>query len=643
MPVNTEPLREPGELWRPSAERVAGANLTRFRAWLRDRGGPRTDGFEDLHRWSVEHPERFWAAAWDFCGVRGERGERLVAGADQPEMHRTRFLPDAVLNAAENLLGDPTDEPALVFRDEDGTAVDLTRAELHDMTARIQKLLAETGVGPGDRVAAWLPNRPEACAVMLAAAGLGAVFSSTSPDFGADGVLDRFGQIEPSVLFAAPHYNYGGRRRDCLNRLGPISAGLSARRTVVVEPDWLDGYDAGPVVFRPLAFDHPWCVLYSSGTTGRPKCIVHRAGGVLLKHLVEHQLHCDVRPGDRVFYYTTTGWMMWNWLVSALASGAAAVLYDGSPAHPDHNRLFDLADEAGVTLFGTSAKFVDACGKAGIRPAATHDLSTVRTITSTGSTLVPEGFDWVYENVKADVHLASISGGTDLCGCLVAGDPTAPVRRGEIQRPGLGMDTDVADGAGRSLPAGAEGELVCRNPFPSMPLRFWDDLGDARYRAAYFERIEGVWHHGDFASRTPAGGFVISGRSDATLNPGGVRIGTAEIYRRVDSMAEIAESIAVGQRRDGDTRVVLFVVMAEGHRLDDRLRAEISERIRAGVSPRHVPAVIAAVPDIPRTRSGKMTELAVRDAVAGRPVANTEALANPEALDHFRNHPDLSR
>ena len=630
------------ELWRPSPERAAGANLTRFRDWLSDRHGLRTDGFEDLHRWSVEHPERFWAAAWDFCGVKGERGERLVT-ADGPELRQTRFLPDATLNVAENLLGDPTDEPALVFRDEDGTAADLTRAELHDMTARIQKLLTETGVGPGDRVAAWLPNRPEACAVMLAAAGLGAVFSSTSPDFGADGVLDRFGQIEPAVLFAAPDYNYGGRRRDCLERLGPISAGLNAKRTVLVEPGWLDGYDAGPVEFRPLGFDHPWYVLYSSGTTGRPKCIVHRAGGVLVKHLVEYQLHCDVRPGDRVFYYTTTGWMMWNWLVSALGSGAAAVLYDGSPAHPDHNRLFDLADDTGVTLFGTSAKFIDACGKAGIRPADTHDLSTVRTVTSTGSTLTPEGFDWVYENVKADVHLASISGGTDLCGCLVAGDPTAPVRRGEIQRPGLGMDIDVADEAGRSLPAGAEGELVCRNPFPSLPLRFWNDPGDARYRAAYFEHINGVWRHGDFAARTPAGGFVISGRSDATLNPGGVRIGTAEIYRRVDAMAEITESIAVGQRWGDDTRVVLFVVMAEGRRLDDRLRAEISERIRTGVSPRHVPAVIAAVPDIPRTRSGKMTELAVRDAVTGRPVANTEALANPEALDHFRGHPDLSR
>ena len=630
------------ELWRPSPERAAGANLARFRDWLRDHDGPHTDGFEDLHRWSVERPERFWAAAWDFCGVRGRRGERLVT-ADGPELRQTRFLPDAALNVAENLLGDPTDEPALVFRDEDGTAVDLTRAELHDMTARIQKLLTETGVGPGDRVAAWLPNRPEACAVMLAAAGLGAVFSSTSPDFGADGVLDRFGQIEPAVLFAAADYNYGGRRRDCLDRLGPISAGLNARRTVLVEPGWLDGYDAGPVEFRPLGFDHPWYVLYSSGTTGRPKCIVHRAGGVLVKHLVEHRLHCDVRPGDRVFYYTTTGWMMWNWLVSALASGAAAVLYDGSPAHPDHNRLFDLADEAGVTLFGTSAKFIDACAKSGIRPADTHDLSTVRTVTSTGSTLTPEGFDWVYANVKADVHLASISGGTDLCGCLVAGDPTAPVRRGEIQRPGLGMDIDVVDDSGRSLPAGAEGELVCRNPFPSLPLRFWDDPGDARYRAAYFETIDGVWRHGDFAARTPAGGFVISGRSDATLNPGGVRIGTAEIYRRVDAMAEITESIAIGQSCGGDTRVVLFVVMADRHRLDDRLRAEIAERIRTGVSPRHVPAVIAAVPDIPRTRSGKMTELAVRDAVAGRPVANTEALANPEALDHFRNHPDLSR
>ncbi len=643
-------------LWTPSPERAAGSSLEAFKAWLRDHRGVYAPDFQSLHRWSVQHSGEFWAAVWDWCGVVGDRGERLVESPDErlcpdpgERLRLTRFLPDARLNVARNLLGEPSSETALVFRSEDGEVAELTRADLHDMTGRVQQLLIDAGVGPGDRVAAWMPNRHEAYAVMLAAAGLGAVFSSTSPDFGTTGVLDRFSQISPTVLFACADYPYSGRRHDCTERLAAITAGLpSLRRTVLVEPGWLDGYGAGfgagptPAVFRELPFDHPWYVLYSSGTTGPPKCIVHRAGGLLAKHLVEHRLHCDVRPGDRVFYFTTTGWMMWNWLASTLVCGAAAVLYDGSPAHPGPERLFDLIDDTGITLFGTSAKFIDACRNAGIRPLASHDLSSLRTITSTGSTLVAEGFDWVYDNVKADVHLASISGGTDLCGCLVAGDPTSPVRRGEIQRPGLGMDSDVVDDAGEALPSGVEGELVCRSPFPSMPLRFWDDPGDARYRAAYFERIAGVWHHGDFASRTPSGGFVISGRSDATLNPGGVRIGTAEIYRRVDTMPEVDESIAVGQPYGADTRIVLFVKMAAGQELTDELRDVIRSRIRAELSPRHVPAVIAAVADIPRTRSGKMTETAVRDVISGRPVRNTSAMANPEALEYFRDRAELA-
>ena len=643
-------------LWTPPPERAGASNLERFRSWLQETHGVETDGFAGLHRWSVQHSGEFWAAAWDFCKVRGDRGERLleVPGPERTtdpgeRLRRTRFLPDARLNVAESLLGEPSGEPAVIFRSEDGEALQLSRSELHDMTGRVQQLLIDAGVGPGDRVAAWMPNRPETYAIMLAAAGLGAVFSSTSPDFGVSGVLDRFSQIAPTVLFACADYPYNGRRHDCTQRLLEISAGLpTLNRTVLVEPGWLDGYGSGfgsgptPVAFRKLPFDHPWYVLYSSGTTGPPKCIVHRAGGVLIKHLVEHRLQCDVRPGDRVFYFTTTGWMMWNWLASALASGAAAVLYDGAPMHPGADRLFDLVDEAQITLFGTSAKFIDACGNSGIRPAATHGLSSLRTITSTGSTLTAEGFDWVYANVKADVHLASISGGTDLCGCLVAGDPTSPVRRGEIQRPGLGMAIDVVDAGGRSLAPGAEGELVCRNAFPSMPLRFWDDPGEARYRAAYFERIRGMWHHGDFASATSSGGYVISGRSDATLNPGGVRIGTAEIYRRVDTLPEVEESIVVGQPWGADTRIVLFVRMADGHELTDELRGEIRHRIRTDVSPRHVPAVILAVADIPRTRSGKMTETAVRDVICGRPVANTAAMANPEALEHFRDRPELA-
>ena len=628
-------------LWSPSAERAEATNLRRFQTFVADRHGVDVSTFQRLHAWSAAEAGDFWADVWDFGGVRGDMGSRLIEPA--AEFRHVRFLPDATLNVAENLLRDPSDDPALVFRGEDGERLSLTRAELHDVVSRIQQLLTEAGVSVGDRVAAWLPNRPETYAVMLAAASLGAVFSSTSPDFGVDGVVDRFGQIEPKVLFSAEGYHYNGVHHDCTERLAAITDRLpTLERSVVVGGDWLDGYQPAPVEYTVLPFDHPWYVLYSSGTTGRPKCLVHRAGGVLLKHLVEHQLHCDVRPGDRVFYFTTAGWMMWNWLASGLACDAALVLYDGAPTHPDATRLFDLADETGVTLFGTSAKFIDACGKAGIRPIETHDLSTVRVITSTGSTLVPEGFDYVYECVKADVHLASISGGTDLCGCLVAGDPTGPVHRGEIQGPGLGLDIDVVDDHGAAVGVGSEGELICRNPFPSMPLRFWDDPDEVKYRAAYFERIPGAWHHGDFASRTEAGGFVISGRSDATLNPGGVRIGTAEIYRRVDAMAEVEESIVIGQEWQGDTRIVLFIRLAADLELTDDIEDRVRRRLRAELSPRHVPAVILAVDDIPRTRSGKMTELAVRNVVHGREVTNTEALANPEALDQFRDRTELS-
>ncbi|MEO0492855.1 MAG: acetoacetate--CoA ligase [Actinomycetota bacterium] len=632
--------------WAPDAERIAGANLHRLfdRAaaehGLSFAGEPAAD-YAVLHRWSTIEPGAFWAMVWDELGVIGDRGERLHEVGGRLREHR--FLPDATLNVAQNLLRQPTDDLAIVYRGEDGEAVDVTRAELHEMVARIQVLLRDAGVGVGDRVVAWLPNRPDTHAVMLACAGLGAVFASTSPDFGTDGVIDRFGQIEPTVLFSVPDYAYNGKRHDCGGRLDEIVAALpSLRASIVVEPGWLDAVDPAPITFEPLPFDHPWYVLFSSGTTGKPKCIVHRAGGVLLKHLTEHVFHSDLGPGDRVFYFTTAGWMMWNWLASGLATGATLVLFDGAPTFPDANRLFDLADEVGVTFFGTSAKFLDACANAGIRPVDTHDLGTVRTLASTGSTLSPEGFDFVYDAIKADLHLASISGGTDLCGCLVIGNPMLPVYAGEIQVPALGLGVDVVDAEGKSVGVGVEGELVCRTPFPSMPLRFWDDPDHARYDAAYFDRFAGLWHHGDFISTSAAGGYVISGRSDATLNPGGVRIGTAEIYRRVDTMPEIEESVVVGQPWENDTRIVLFVKMAAGHELDDGLRTKIRTRIRTEVTPRHVPAVIATVADIPRTRSGKITELAVRDVITGRPIANVEALANPEVLEQFRDRPELS-
>jgi len=644
--VSAEPI------WTPSPERAAASNLSRFAA------AHGHDDYPSLHAWSVAEPVAFWSAVWDDLGVIGDKGTVVMKIGAQ--LRETRFFPEARLNVAENLLARTGEGPALIFQSEDDSIRrTVSGDELRLMVGGLQEAMRRVGIGPGDRVVAWLPNIPETYAVMLAAASLGAVFSSTSPDFGIDGVVDRFSQIEPTLLFACDAYLYGGKVHDRLAPLAEIRSALPSLERVVVVPFFGDGgtggvpdsvtldeFVAGIAPHEPdfvrLPFDHPWYVLFSSGTTGKPKCIVHRAGGVLVKHLVEHQLHCDVRPGDRVFYFTTAGWMMWNWLASGLASGATLVLYDGSPFHPDGSRLFDLVDTTGITLFGTSAKFIEALGKSDLRPVDTHDLSSIRTITSTGSTLVAEGFHTVYEAVKADVHLASISGGTDLCGCLVAGDPTSPVFAGEIQRPGLGLDIDVVDQSGTRVPPGVRGELVCRNAFPSMPLGFHDDPGDERYHAAYFERISGVWHQGDFAEWTDAGGVIIHGRSDATLNPGGVRIGTAEIYRQVDKVPEVVEAIVIDQQYGGDTRVVLFVVLSDGVTLDDDLSARIKAEVRSGATPRHVPAVIGQVADIPRTRSGKIVELAVRAMVHGEEVENTEALANPEALDQFRNHPALT-
>ncbi len=641
-------------LWRPSPDRVSASQLEGFRLAAGVEGD-----HTDLHRWSVEDPAGFWSLAWDRFGVVGEPGEEaLKPGSDH--MADTTFFPGARLNVARNMLRLAGPDPAIVFEGEDGSGRELSWDGLHHLVSRLQQGLVDAGVDPGDRVAAWLPNVPEAVAAMLAAASIGAVFTSTSPDFGTDGVLDRFGQVEPTVLFATDGYWYGGRRHELLNRLAEVCAALpSVRRTVVVPSDpegwcgsmpagavslddFLSPYAAQPVAFADLAFDHPLYVLYSSGTTGAPKCIVHRAGGILLKHLVEHRLMCDLRPGDRAFYFTTTGWMMWNWLVSGLASEATLVLYDGSPFHPDGSRLFDLAEGRGVSLFGVSARFVDSVAKAGLRPADTHDLSRIRTICSTGSPLSPEGFESVYRDWKPDVHLASISGGTDLCGCLVGGIPTAPVYAGQIQGPGLGMAIDVFDEGGSTAPAGERGELVCTSAFPSMPIGFWDDPDDRRYHAAYFGRYRGAWHQGDFAEWTEEGGLVIHGRSDATLNPGGVRIGTSEIYRRVEQLDEVLEGLVIGQEWGPDTRIVLFVVTAEGVDLDDGLVERIRNAVRTGASPRHVPAVVLRVPELPRTRSGKLVEMAVRDVVEGRPVSNVEALANPEALEHFRDLPELA-
>jgi acetoacetyl-CoA synthetase len=668
-------VTERGEvLWTPTRERIESTAMHHFAAG-RDAAA--------LQRWSVERPEEFWVAVWEACGLVGERGRRVVERGGGDDASRafaaTRFFPDARLSVVENLLGvgagvgDPRwrdgGAEALVAVDEAGRRTARSWDELRGRVARLAGALAALGVREGDRVAGWLPNGPEAVEAMLATASLGGVWSSCSPDFGVRGVLDRFGQIAPRVLLAATDYEYGGKGFDCTARLAEIEAGLgSLAATVVVTgpaarvaaggagsgagPRRVDyealvasGTPTGP---RRLAFDHPWYVLYSSGTTGPPKCIAHRAGGVYLQHAKEQVLHCDVRPGDRVAYFTTTGWMMWNWLVSMLGRGATVVLYDGSPMHPDANRLLDLAAREHLTLLGVSAKWVDGARKAGVgAPGGAPGLGALRTVCSTGSPLSPEGFAWVYERVARDVHLASISGGTDLCGCFVGGDPTRPVRAGEIQGPMLGMDVDVLDDAGGSLVARPDdaGELVCRAPFPSMPLGFGGDGGDGadfmpdparpgpRYLAAYYARQPGVWAHGDFASWTAAGGMVIHGRSDATLNPGGVRIGTAEIYRAVEGHPDVLESLVVGQRVADDVRIVLALRLAAGRTLDDALVADVRARIRTACTPRHVPAVVIAVADLPRTRSNKLVELAVADAINGRPVRNREALANPEAID----------
>jgi acetoacetyl-CoA synthetase len=642
-------------LWQPSRERIRSANLTAFMRDAEAEWSTPLPDFPALYRWSVERPERFWRSLWTFAGVVAEsRGDVVLQ--DGQRMPGARWFPEARLNFAENLLRRSDDAPALVFQGEDRARRVLSHAELLRQVNRLSHTLRGWGVAPGDRVAGYLPNLPEAVIAMLAATSLGAIWSSCSPDFGARGVIDRFGQIGPRVLFAADGYFYNGRTHDSLERVAAIRDAIpSIERTVIVPyareeagrdpaavpfPETVAGEPREPIPFARLPFDHPVYILYSSGTTGAPKCIVHGAGGTLLQHLKEHLLHTDLKPDDRFFYFTTCGWMMWNWLVSGLASRATLLLYDGSPFHPDGNALFDFAERERIDVFGTSARFLDAAAKAELEPARTHDLSPLKTILSTGSPLAPESFDFVYGNIKRDVCLSSISGGTDIISCFVGGNPIGPVWRGEIQARGLGMRVEVYDERGRSLPRG-KGELVCTAPFPSMPIGFWNDPDGRRYRAAYFEKHPGVWCHGDFAELTPHGGVIIHGRSDAVLNPGGVRIGTAEIYRQVEQVDAVLESLVIGQRWQGDERIVLFVRLRDGVQLDDALRAAIAERIRRGATPRHVPAKIVQVADIPRTRSGKIVELAVRSVVHGEAVKNRESLANPEALDLFESLPEL--
>jgi acetoacetyl-CoA synthetase len=643
-------------LWQPTPEQIERTQWTAFRRRAEAASGRALADPAALQRWSVDEPAAFWELLWSWAGVRGGGpGPALPDGSRA--MPGTRWFPEARLNFAENLLARRDAGPALVFRAEDRVEGRWSRADLATEVARCAAWLRERGVGPGDRVAGWLPNGPHAIAAMLASASIGALWTSCSPDFGARGVLDRFGQIDPAVLFAVDGYFYNGRRHSLAERLAEVRAALPGLRETLLVPwseadpplepgvrlwdDALAPHTGAELAFERLPFDHPLYVLYSSGTTGVPKCIVHGAGGTLLQHLKEQRLHADLREDERFFYFTTCGWMMWNWLASGLASGATLLLYDGSPTWPEVGTLFDWAARERAAVFGTSAKFLDAVAKAGHAPREHHDLSSVRLVLSTGSPLAPEGFDFVYRDVAPHAQLASISGGTDIVSCFVLGNPVAPVWRGEIQGPGLGMAVDVFDEDGRPLPQG-KGELVCTRPFPSMPTGFWNDPDGARYRAAYFERFPGVWCHGDFAEWTPHGGMRIHGRSDAVLNPGGVRIGTAEIYRQVEQVDEVVEGLVIGQDWQGDQRIVLFVRLRDGLALDDALRARIRDQVRRGASPRHVPARIVQVPDIPRTRSGKIVELAVRHVVHGRPVANREALANPEALEHFAGREELA-
>jgi acetoacetyl-CoA synthetase len=648
------------ELWRPSAARVADSNLTRFAACVSTRRNLKLDSYAELYAWSVSRPEDFWTELARFADIRADWGAGPVL-ENRERMPGARFFPNARLNFAENLLRHDGEHAAIVFVNEGGTRRQISHRELRQEVARIAAGLAAAGVGAGDRVAGYLPNLPETTIAMLATASLGAVWSSCSPDFGVHSVLERFGQIAPKVLFTADGYFYAGKTLDSLATIAAMAPRLPSVTRIVVIPyvsaepqlerlgataaqatHWQAFGDRGaPLRFSSLPFNHPLYILYSSGTTGAPKCIVHGAGGTLLQHQKEHLLHTDLKRGDRLFYFTTCGWMMWNWLMSALATGATIVLYDGSPFHPDPGALWRLAEHERLTVFGTSAKYLSALQKSRYTPAQQADLSALRTVLSTGSPLLPEGFDHVYRAVKSDLHLASISGGTDIVSCFALGCPTLPVYRGEIQCRGLGMAVDIYNEDGKPV-RGERGELVCTAPFPSMPVGFWNDPEGARYRAAYFERFPGVWHHGDYAALTEHGGIVIYGRSDAVLNPGGVRIGTAEIYSAVESLHEIVEAIAVGQDWRNDVRVVLFVRLQPGIELDDALKKRIREAIRARTSPRHVPAKILAVPDIPRTQSGKLTELAVRNVIHGQPVKNADALANPEALEHFRNLPDLA-
>lgn len=649
------------KLWAPSQAAIESAQVTQFARWCVHRYGLGFNTYPGFHRWSCDDNDKFWSGLWDWAGVRGRKGDRILV--DGHRMPGAKWFPEAHLNFAENMLRRRDATDALVFWDETGFRRRMSYAELHAQVSRAAQAMRAAGLKPGDRVAAFIPNMPETCVLALAAISVGAVWSSCSPDFGTDGVLDRFGQTEPKLLFCADGYLYNGKAHDSIARVKDIVAQLPCVKQVVVVSnldaapdvssirnarrfaDWIAPYKAGEIEYELLPFDHPVYILFTSGTTGKPKCIVHGAGGSLLSGLKMYKLQFDVRPGDRFYYYTTCNWVMWNLLFAGLGAEAAVMLYDGSPFARDGRITFDFAAAERFTHYGTSAKFIDAVAKRGIKPRETHKLDAVRMIISTGSPLVPESYDYVYRDIKTDVCLSSISGGTDLMASFADANPILPVYRGELQCRGLGMDVRVYDDDGAEL-HGEKGELVCVKPFPSMPVGFWNDADGSRYHAAYFERYPNVWCHGDWCEVTERGTMVVYGRSDATLNPGGVRIGTAEIYGQVEKIDAVEESVAIGQlwppAKPTDTRVVLFVKLRPGLVLDAALEERIRRQIRDNTTPRHVPARIVQVPDIPRTRNGKVVELAVRSVVHGMPVRHTDALANPEILKLFENMPELA-
>ncbi len=644
-------------LWQPDKDRQRSSRLFEFMQYAGDIWDKEFYDYETLYQWSIQETEKFWLSVWEFTGIIAEsRGDLVITNSK--EMPGAKWFPDARLNYAENLLRRNDEDDAIIFWGENIVRKRLTFSELKQQVAGVAKSLKARGIRPGDRVAGYLPNMPETIISMLATASLGAIWVSCSPDFGVQGILDRFGQIRPKLLIAVDGYYYGGKTIDCLKKLHTLIPRLpSVTNTIVVSytqerpkiehlanseyfDDILTESDSEEIEFVPMPFNHPLFIMFSSGTTGIPKCIVHGAGGTLIQHLKEHQLHTDIKENDKVFYFTTCGWMMWNWLASALASKATLLLYDGAPFYPDGNILFDFAEKENMTLFGTSAKFIDAANKGGLAPIKTHSLNKLKTITSTGSPLAPESFNYVYSRIKNDIHLASISGGTDIISCFALGNPIEPVWAGELQAKGLGMEVDIFDDLGKSV-QNIKGELVCKNSFPSMPICFWNDKDYQKYRKAYFKRFPGIWHHGDYVASTDHNGMIIYGRSDAVLNPGGVRIGTAEIYRQVEQFQEVEEALCVGQEWEGDIRVILFLRLTSDVTLDNKLAQHLRQHIRDKCTPRHVPAKIIQVRDIPRTRSGKITELAVKAIIHGEEVKNREALANPESLDYYEDLEEL--